>query len=437
MQPDKALIRKNSQPNTLGMTLMALALLGMSGCSTYFAVDNQQKLATANTVLSGTVSFAENSSAPIIVGLVDNTGSEPVLVDYFVSVGTGRFIFAVEPGSYQLAAFVDLDANGRYNDEPALPLSDTRPVTIQAGEIRRDQVLDIPDAGRFVSREFSMSEVVARDPGEQQRLSLYSLCAVGEVTSLDHERFARENAQAGMWKFYDFLLEHRCGVYFLQAYDADKIPVLFVHGISGTPLDFEAIIADLDTDRYQPWVFYYPSGATLSNTSALLLQLMYRLKLEYPFDDMHVVAHSMGGLVARDFVLLAAEAGRSIAIQSFTTISSPLGGMASAGSGVEHSPNVVSSWRGLDPEGEFLDALFYHEVDGRQVRRMIPDSIPYHMLFGFGGKSGDGIVAISSQLREEAQVEAESIRGFDEDHSSILSSPAAIEYLKGILAGQN
>ena len=57
------------------------------------------------------------------------------------------------------------------------------------------------------------------------------------------------------------------------------------------------------------------------------------------------------------------------------------------------------------------------------------------MLFGFhGGDSSDGVVALASQLRPEAQEEARSLRGFDATHTGILASPAAAARLGEILA---
>ena len=57
----------------------------------------------------------------------------------------------------------------------------------------------------------------------------------------------------------------------LQEYDARRMPVIFVHGMSGTPLDFSAAIASLDRSKYQPWVLYYPSGLRLDMVSDYLV----------------------------------------------------------------------------------------------------------------------------------------------------------------------
>ena len=53
-------------------------------------------------------------------------------------------------------------------------------------------------------------------------------------------------------------------------FDPDKIPVLFVHGIGGTPLDWKYLAKGLDRHRFQPWFYYYPSGLRLNLVSGLL-----------------------------------------------------------------------------------------------------------------------------------------------------------------------
>ena len=194
------------------------------------------------------------------------------------------------------------------------------------------------------------------------------------------------------------------------------------------------LIASLDRDRFQPWVFYYPSGAGLDALAELLLQLFVRLRVEYHFKEAVVVAHSMGGLVTRAFLLKDYEGNGADMVHTYVTISSPLGGMRSAAEGVENSPIVVRSWYGLSPGSPFLDGLFYKNPE-KTERRRLPQSMAYHLLFGVRGKrSSDNVVSIHSQLRDEAQEEARTVRGYDEDHVSILASPAVAAHLNAILA---
>ena len=83
--------------------------------------------------------------------------------------------------------------------------------------------------------------------------------------------------------------------------------MLFVHGIQGTR-SFRLLIAHLDAATFQPWVYYYPSGGSLSLCAEHLSQTMDKLRLQYGVKRFVVVAHSMGGLVARAFILRFLEA---------------------------------------------------------------------------------------------------------------------------------
>ena len=61
------------------------------------------------------------------------------------------------------------------------------------------------------------------------------------------------------------------------------------------------------------------------------------------------------------------------------------------------------------------------------------------MIFGFrqesflSSGSSDGVIELSSQLRDSAQDGATSIRGFDEGHVSILHSDVVLENVLGLL----
>jgi len=73
--------------------------------------------------------------------------------------------------------------------------------------------------------------------------------ALGEVADLDEERFAPESARSGLWEPLTALRSEATGLFFAEPYDPDKIPILFVHGIGGTPRDLRTLIESLDRDR--------------------------------------------------------------------------------------------------------------------------------------------------------------------------------------------
>ncbi len=117
-------------------------------------------------------------------------------------------------------------------------------------------------------------------------------------------------------------------------------------------------------------------------------------------------------------------------VRSYTTISTPWGGVASAENGTKWSPTVVPVWWDLAPSSEYLTTLF---------DTPFPDDLVYHLLFGyrssggFSGESSDGVILLTSQLRLEAQQIAHSTLGIDAGHVDILYSDAAARKLKNIL----
>lgn len=422
----------------VGRLAAALLALLAAGCSTLLAVREQQEKLDARAVIGGKVRVEGRAArGPLVVGLAARGPSGFRLVDHFVSEKGGSWVIAAEPGTYWAFAFEDADGDGRYDDEPVFRPGEADGIKLGPGQHRLDLDLVIRDDVRFVNRPFSVEEVQLRGQEQQQTYSLYAMSVAGEQVTLDDPRFSAEVASSGMWKPYDFLLQAQPGIYFLEPYDPGRIPVLFVHGIGGSPTDFRELIASLDHSRFQAWVAYYPTGGRLDGLSRWLAQVFVRLRTRYRFGRSAVVAHSMGGLVARGFVLEDFDATGTESVRTFVTISSPLGGMPSAAKGVEQSPVVLRSWLGLAPGSDFLDGLFYSDLPARKQPRRLPPHMRYDLVFGYrgGGLSGssDGVVALSSQLRIEAQKEAETVRGFDETHTGILRSPAVAEHLRGIL----
>jgi len=101
------------------------------------------------------------------------------------------------------------------------------------------------------------------------------------------------------------------GLYFLEPYDPDKIPVVMVHGVNSSPDAFKFILNDLTPQpwfrkNYQVWLFNYPTGVPWIYTAARFRQSI-REAVDYArshggrgkTDEMVVLAHSMGGLITR------------------------------------------------------------------------------------------------------------------------------------------
>ncbi|MGR5390584.1 lipase family alpha/beta hydrolase [Vibrio crassostreae] len=252
------------------------------------------------------------------------------------------------------------------------------------------------------------------------------LVDIGTVVDLSDPPFEKGNAKLGMWQPLTFLLEDNAGLYFLSEYDPNKIPILFVHGINATALDFAPLIEKIDQSKYQIWVFNYPSGLSLALNSKGLNNLLHTVVSEYKNQQLHVVAHSMGGLIVTNSIRQCRIGQLCDFVSSVTTISSPFGGVESAKQGVEYSPVVMPAWIDLNPEGKFIADLF---IDNNKIQ------IPHFLAFGynsgelFNTSSNDGVISLSSQLSRPAQLNAEQILGYDENHLSILDNDELFEDL--------
>jgi pimeloyl-ACP methyl ester carboxylesterase len=99
--------------------------------------------------------------------------------------------------------------------------------------------------------------------------------------------------------------EKKTGLYFLQPYDPDRIPVVFVHGLISTPFDWVKTINGLQADpeirkRYQFWVFAYPTGNPVLYSALRLREELAKVDKLYPDHKGYVlVGHSMGGLLSQ------------------------------------------------------------------------------------------------------------------------------------------
>jgi pimeloyl-ACP methyl ester carboxylesterase len=422
------------------MRLVPLALAALAAtlptCGMLHVKEQQAKI-DAFCVIGGQVEAERKDAAPLIVVLARQTGADPMqrdswqVADHFVLEAAGPWQFHAAAGTYGVVAFQDLNGDLKAQPgEPYLRIERERLITCQTGERKTDIALRIPAAGRsrLGNETIDIAALQARSVGDQFAVSLSQVTAVGEIARLSDPRFADAIANSGLWQPFDFLFKGGPGVYFLEPYDAKKVPVLFVHGINGSPTNFTTLIERLDRRRYQPWVYYYPGGASLANVADHLAQTMRKLQVQHDFPRFVVVAHSMGGLVSRGFIQRY-RAGGSAAIPLFISIATPFDGHKSAESGLK-APRVVRVWYDMAPGSEYLQSIY----SGGEL------GVPHYLLFAFRqsggvhlGEANDGTVSVASQLRPAAQQGAARIEGFNETHMGVLESKEVSQRLNGLL----
>lgn len=101
------------------------------------------------------------------------------------------------------------------------------------------------------------------------------------------------------------------GLYMLEPYDPDKIPVVMIHGFWSSPTTWLQMFNDLRASRdvrehYQFWFYMYPTGQPFWVSAAQAREDLATVKRELDpngrseaLNQTVLVAHSMGGLVAR------------------------------------------------------------------------------------------------------------------------------------------
>ena len=105
--------------------------------------------------------------------------------------------------------------------------------------------------------------------------------------------------------------QQRRGLYMIEPYDPDRIPVLMVHGLWSSPLTWMDMFNDLRSfpeirERYQFWFYLYPSGQPFWLSATQLRSDLFAMRQTFDplaqddaVDNMVLVGHSMGGLVSR------------------------------------------------------------------------------------------------------------------------------------------
>ena len=398
-----------------GLALLAAASLG--GCKLVELQKENVEYSSA-TVLAGRIS-AGAWQGPVSVAAIRHVKGKAIVQHDVWLHETGGFDLVVPDGEYTLVAFGDRDNDGRPDDDA--------PAGRYTGTIR------VEGAGLIMALNIPLQpgaapQVRAELPAHYRRAARFST-APGALANLDAPQFSAESGKRGYWAPMEYFRTQGGNVYFIEPYDPARTPVLFVHGATGSAQDFRYFIEHLDRSRYQPWIYQYPSGAPLEAMAHLLYWKLLNLQLRYQFTRLDVVAHSMGGLVARRFLL--DHAADFPQLNQFVSIATPWGGQRSAALGVIHSPAVIPSWRDLQPGGPYLNSLF---------SRPLPPGIQYTLMFGHLAGEGllrepsDGTILVSSQLRPEARHDAALVMGFDESHAGILSSAEVVSEVQRVFA---
>ncbi len=156
------------------------------------------------------------------------------------------------------------------------------------------------------------------------------------------------------------------GMYMIEPYDPDKIPVVMVHGFWSSPVTWLPMFNDLRANpeirkQYQFWFYMYPTGQPfwisarqMRDDLLTLRQTVDPLNQSESLEQMILVGHSMGGLLSR---MQTIDSGNQ-----FWNIL---------------SENPFESMRGEDSKLSEIKDLFFFE-NNQSVARVITIASPHH-----------------------------------------------------------
>ncbi|MCJ8168309.1 alpha/beta fold hydrolase [Atopomonas sediminilitoris] len=391
--------------------------VGLAGCGVLNLGKDLQQAKQELQVIEGRVinraAFNDESAGTVFAVLLDDA-PQPAVVGFRVVAGAEPVRFLSEQAPRQLLAFVDHNGDFQLDaDEPRVWLKQPQRQALgKPAPSAVNELVITPDAlAEAPAVDLKLERLKAHNP----RLKNNYLAQV----TLNDARFDAAITQQGMWQPLQFLRETGHGLYLLEPWDPKRVPVLLVHGINDSPRTWAALLPAIDRRQFQVVLYHYPSSWQISSNASLLAQAWQDAQLRLGFQRFHLLAHSMGGLLARDFVRqLSAQQASVMGLCQFISLSTPWAGHAAAQQGLEHSPVVAPVWRNLAPNSDFLQALWRFEW---------PQQVPHTLIASYAGDSvfvagkSDGVVSLASQLHWPAQEQASEIRLIEATHTGVLT----------------
>ena len=418
-------LQKAIRTTAAGMPIALLLICILAGGCTLIKSKIDEKKHHESTVIVGRVGAEFEGKGPIVVA-VRKMNQEEEDFQYTVLHSSGEYELMVDQGEYYIFAYLDKDGDLIYEaGEPAGQHNNPKIISVPAFGVVHDVDIFIPEKGAKIEIPYG-TEISSVKPDV-----LHSRQA-GDITDLEDARFSEENGKKGFWEPSSFFKALGGNIYFLEEYDPEKTPVLFIHGAGGTPRGWRYFVEHMDRTRFQPWFFYYPTGARIDSIAYLLFWKLLNLQSKYQFYKIYITAHSMGGLVARSFLV---NYGMQFPyVKLLITLATPWGGDRMAEYGVQQSPVVIPSWIDMQPEGDFIKSLY---------RMKLPEYVQFYMFYGYKGNrspftsNNDGTITLSSLLDFRPQSEAKMNYAFNEDHASIVFSKEVLAQYNAILDEQN
>ncbi len=412
---------------------LLLAVTLISSCGVFRKLKKEVRSMKEDSRVAGHITNLSGSSKNVHVFVwTAPNADEVVVVDHTQPNKNGLFVFLLPTGpDYFVGALKDENGNERYDaGEPIWIHGDPSPYPVGVGKAA--PLMEVQLSRKTVIKPHT-AQALRKARGGRRLIELKTgkniSVAMGDIADMNHPRFSAEMGEKGLWEPVTYLKTADPGVYFLRPYDSSKIPVLFVYGAGGSAQDWSYFFKHLDSKRYQPWFYQYPSGIRLAESARRLDIIVQSLHRRYGFNRLDVVAHSMGGLLARDYVLRGNRDKKSY-LKNFITISTPWNGHSFAKLGVNYAPEAVPSWHDVQSGSPFIQGVLSK-----------PMPIPHHLIYGNQSKrsavlpkENDGAVSVVSMTDPRATSKAASVDAYHYDHTGILEASKVLQKVESYLS---
>lgn len=341
--------------------------------------------------------------------------------------GLAVILVPEKTASCTLVAFQDVNGNRTLDaGEPSALLENIPPAALS----NPDRRVHLPSV-RLIAGG-AASHVGLQMPTKGSAAEAGLNIAIGEVARPGDARFSEANGVEGLWEPHTALKQGNLGVYFMEPYQPGKIPVVFVHGIGGSPRDLAKLMASIDHSRYQVWFYYYPSGFRLAKAANVLSTILDILLEKHGVTRINVITHSMGGLVSRSAILGLQKNYGLAPVDRFIALSTPWGGDGSASSALRVMKDPLPAWIDMNPGSAFIKSIW---------ATSLPAKTRFFMIYGYDTKrlpwlsnDNDSIINERTAADPRAQAAAERLFTAPYDHMGVLTAPETIGKVNEFLA---
>lgn len=370
-----------------------------------------------------------NEKGPYLVAAYTNDYGNQELVDQCHINSLGFYSLTLYQGTFFLYVFRDVNRDGVFTQKECVGKYEgsSKSITFASSDTLVSSIRKYDIEISEKPEEIGLSMKIAYK--SKPELTKSAVFPEGALRDIDDEIFNEQYGHIGLYDPQEFLEHSDRYFYALQEYSPFKTPVLFVHGRGKTPYQFKSVIDSLNQNKYQPWLFYYPSGASANELVNVLHEILFSGELiKLRWRKIIVIAEGVGALITKGAINRNYANGKRNRISAFISISAPFGGDYLFPEDGEVINLRDSDLNDFNPGSRFIKNLNSFDL---------PDKIEHYLFFTYRDKEIDSIIVktieypkLESQLYQKVQFSTPYIYGYNESSESILKNDDVIMRIK-------